>query len=82
MCIQYIQYSYVYMISIHKSLFLNSMGGGLFKQPNRYIDLFERLREARTYIEFLYTLNKYWYKYLVILNKCYIFVILKILIYG
>nr|DAS25684.1 MAG TPA: hypothetical protein [Caudoviricetes sp.] len=34
------------------------------------------------YIKFLYTLNKYWYKYLVILNKCYIFVILKILIYG
>nr|DAN27405.1 MAG TPA: hypothetical protein [Bacteriophage sp.] len=26
-------------------------GRGVFKQPDRYIDLFERLREARTYID-------------------------------
>lgn len=55
-----IEYLYVYTIytifvcihDIHTQISFSKLnGGGLFKQPNRYIDLFERLREARTYID-------------------------------
>lgn len=55
-----IEYPYVYTIytifvcihDIHTQISFSKLnGGGLFKQPNRYIDLFERLREARTYID-------------------------------
>lgn len=51
-----IEYPYVYMISCiihmctHINPFPNQIGRG-GKQPDRYIDLFERLREARTYID-------------------------------
>ena len=34
----------------HINPFLNQIGRG-GEQPDRYIDLFERLREARTYID-------------------------------
>lgn len=53
-----IEYPYVYIIyNIHtcipdvktQTLFFKLNRGG--EQPNRYIDLFERLREARTYID-------------------------------